>query len=735
MQRSSEPTGPTMPAPARLDPTGTGTGTGTSSGSGSDPGPAGTGATGAVVTTAEIARLAGVGRAAVSNWRRRYDDFPAPVAGTPNSPAFMLAQVEAWLRLQGKLRRVTVEDRLWHQLDAARGDLPLADAVGLVGAFVLLCARDPDLARRPFTPPETAPADLPTTPADLPAELPAAIVRLAATLPGPELPPLPRSLVPVLATIARMVAGTGAVETFGYLLDRYAAMASRRVSLTPTDVADLMVALAGSTAPAGRPAVVLDPACGHGTLLDATVRAASAGGEAPEVRVLGQEADPAAARLAAIRLSLQTEWCEIRHGASLREDAFPDVRADAVVCAPPFASRGWGAEDLAYDERWEYGVPPRGEPELAWVQHALARVRTGGMVVIAMPPAAAGRASGRRIRSELLRRAALRAVIALPAGSLTPTAGSAQLWVLRRPEAAATAGDVLLVDADAIGPGSPAPASVSGADWDAVKASVVSAWSTYDGRHAAGRVAGRLPDDAVVAGVVPVVELLDDDVDLTPSRRLIPPPGRDIGPRFAELIGTLRDMLGKGPGLLPDLTAGSARDLPAEDVPGSDTVRELVRLGALTVSTTPIRGGVRSSEKDPGLLREGDVLVPLAAPTVVSSVVTEAGTGVLAGSRAFVIRVDREIFDPWYVAGVLRTPENRRRTAGAGSTDRIDVRRARIPRLSLDRQRPYAEAFRDLLTLEHLLARGAELSRELTETAAESLAYGLLRPGISQTHH
>ncbi|WP_159026611.1 hypothetical protein [Streptomyces vietnamensis] len=31
----------------------------------------------------QIARQAGVGRAAVVNWRRRHDDFPQPAVGTP----------------------------------------------------------------------------------------------------------------------------------------------------------------------------------------------------------------------------------------------------------------------------------------------------------------------------------------------------------------------------------------------------------------------------------------------------------------------------------------------------------------------------------------------------------------------------------------------------------------------------------------------------------------------------
>jgi type I restriction-modification system DNA methylase subunit len=54
------------------------------------------------MTAAAIARLAGVGRAAVSNWRRRYPEFPKPVGGSPTSPTFDRAEVEAWLKDTGK---------------------------------------------------------------------------------------------------------------------------------------------------------------------------------------------------------------------------------------------------------------------------------------------------------------------------------------------------------------------------------------------------------------------------------------------------------------------------------------------------------------------------------------------------------------------------------------------------------------------------------------------------------
>jgi SAM-dependent methyltransferase len=54
------------------------------------------------MTAAAIARLAGVGRAAVSNWRRRYPEFPRPVGGSSTSPTFDRVEIEAWLKITGK---------------------------------------------------------------------------------------------------------------------------------------------------------------------------------------------------------------------------------------------------------------------------------------------------------------------------------------------------------------------------------------------------------------------------------------------------------------------------------------------------------------------------------------------------------------------------------------------------------------------------------------------------------
>src|ERR1035441_5722043 len=54
------------------------------------------------MTAAAIARHAGVGRAAVSNLRRRDPEVPRPVGGSLTSPTFDRAEIEAWLKVTGK---------------------------------------------------------------------------------------------------------------------------------------------------------------------------------------------------------------------------------------------------------------------------------------------------------------------------------------------------------------------------------------------------------------------------------------------------------------------------------------------------------------------------------------------------------------------------------------------------------------------------------------------------------
>ncbi|MFP8885960.1 N-6 DNA methylase [Streptomyces mangrovi] len=236
---------------------------------------------------------------------------------------------------------------------------------------------------------------------------------------------------PVPGPLGELAGELGAAGAYSSLLDHHLdhrpGSAPRRAAPTPPGTAALMAALAGPAA------TVLDPACGSGALLAAAGRA---GGRPRPARLHGQEADPYLARLAALRLALLGAAAHVRTGDALRDpepgtDA--GALADAVLCRPPSGEQDWGHQELAYDPRWEYGLPARAESELAWAQHCLSRLRPGGTAVLLMPPAAASRRTGRRVRAALLRRRALRAVVALPATAARPDDPPPHLWVLRRP--------------------------------------------------------------------------------------------------------------------------------------------------------------------------------------------------------------------------------------------------------------------------------------------------------------
>ncbi|SEK24741.1 N-6 DNA methylase [Streptacidiphilus jiangxiensis] len=697
------------------------------------------------ITAAEIARLAGVGRAAVSNWRRRHADFPKPVGGTETSPAFALADVERWLRGQGKLSEVPLRERVWQQVAAQpEGVVPTLVRIG----GVLLLVRDhPDLGAGLTDQPDAELAEL------LPGLLDHALdYRLGQDRPvhtpsGSELLPL----LPLLRAVVELAADLGARQTYEFLLGRYLDANPRLFTLTPPGLAELMTDLAGISAgigtQPGRELTVLDPAVGTGGLL----RAATFPPSRPAA-LHAVDIDPGQVALAALRLALESD-AEVRAAAAdgLRADPFPGLRADAVLCHPPFNERDWGYDELSYDARWEYGLPPRVESELAWVQYALARLREGGTAVLLLPPAVASRRSGRRIRAELLRRGALRAVVALPAGAAPPQSVPLHLWVLRRPGAdalgAGAAGpELLLVDASAL----PAVGAGDRVDWPLLRTAVLHAWDRFE--H--GRPA-QAPAREGVVRAVPVLELLDDDVDLTPARHL--PSGAagasglaelgDIHRRLSETLRRTTELTPVAPPAEPLGPAGGPRWT-------STTVGELARTGALVLRSGGVgavgeqvrvltdqdvlagtgptgAAGLLSGDLDeePVLLREGDVVVPVLGGGSVARVVGTDTAGAALGRNLQVLRPEPAALDPWFLAGFLRGSANARQASSYASTAaRLDVRRLQLPRLPLSEQHRYGASFRDLAAFEEALLRAGRLGDRLVRGLHDALTDGALPP-------
>ncbi|MFD0552223.1 class I SAM-dependent DNA methyltransferase [Streptomyces rectiviolaceus] len=542
--------------------------------------------------------------------------------------------------------------------------------------------------------------------------------------------------IPLLRGVAELAAELGARQTYEFLIGRYIDANPRQYTLTPAGPADLMAALAGP-AP-----TVLDPACGTGALLRAVATR-------PDQCLYGQDSAPELAALAALRLALHSD-ATVRGAAAdtLRADAFGEVRADAVLCHPPFNERNWGHDELAYDPRWEYGFPARTESELAWVQHALARLRDGGTAVLLMPPAAASRRSGRRVRADLLRRGALRAVIALPAGAAPPYNIPLHVWVLRRPVPGAQASpELLLVETAGL-------AAADGRDrqaWPPVQDAVLDVWRRFD-RH------GTVDERPGLARCVPVLELLDDEVDLAPARRLPPPAARGGAAELTAVRERLGDAVRRTADLMPPpAEPGDAVRLPVT------TVGELARSGALLLRTgtgsgvsapgvtrvltehdvlagtepsgtvdplvAPLQESAVGETGDSVVTRPGDVVIPVSGGGTAARVIDEASAGAALGRGLTLLRPDPAALDPWFLAGFLRgTANNRQASSYASTAARLDVRRLRLPRLPLDGQRGYGERFRALAAFEDTLRLAGRLGEQLVRGLHDGLTDGTLPP-------
>ncbi|GLW24731.1 type II restriction endonuclease subunit M [Microbispora amethystogenes] len=655
------------------------------------------------VTAADIARMAGVGRAAVSNWRRRHDDFPQPVGGTSTSPAFSLAEVRDWLRGHAEGRELPPDEWLWQELRTTADDDELADLIADLGAFLVYLQHEADDWER------LSSGDDETVAREIPDRVRAACAKTISDRAFPEA--LAPARMPLVRSIASLAAERGASATFEFLRERYFEVHTRRVYSTPVEIVLLALDLVGD-----RVGSMLDPACGSGRILGRALE------RSPGARLLGQDVDPASARLTAVRLALRSDNVQIRAGDSLRADAFPGELVDAVVCNPPFNDRNWGYEELTADPRWEYGLPPRVEPELAWVQHALAHLAPEGVAVLLMPPAVAARRSGRRIRAQLLRRGALRAVIALPQGVVPNVAVGLALWILRQPAEGGTPSHVLMVD-------------TSGRQDDYARVAV-EAWREFGEGHEL--------DEPEVSRSVPLVDLLDEDVDLTPARYLSTA-ADDVSP---ERITGARDRLGglidRVSGLMPGAGGRPPEDLVLVPLP------ELVRRGMLALGPAGVpegpeppyglpvltaedvmegraaTGAQRAVEKAI-VTRPGDVVVPQVVAAPVARVLTTGDA--LLGPYLSLLRPDPEALDPYFLAGFVCASMNVRHYSTMSSRYRVDVRRAEVPLLPMAEQRRYGEAFRRLADFRAALREAAVLGEDLARLVADGLTHGVVRPG------
>ena len=251
-------------------------------------------------------------------------------------------------------------------------------------------------------------------------------------------------LLQIMEDMADQVPDMG--DAYQYILHEFTPKSAKHQGqfFTPSSVADLMSRLIDPDAQS-----VYDPAAGAGTLLVHAHRRLTENEQ--NVNVYGQEINNLSVRLARMNAIIQQADADIRLGNTLSDDAFPELRADAVVANPPFNARYDDKSAAAIDQRWKFGPPPDNNANYAWLQHCLHHTAPDGTAVVLMPPGSLSSSNKREkhIRRRMLEDNHIQAIISLPTSLFMTTQVSAVIWVLGKPSKPRD--QVMMIDASQMG--------------------------------------------------------------------------------------------------------------------------------------------------------------------------------------------------------------------------------------------------------------------------------------------
>ncbi len=251
------------------------------------------------------------------------------------------------------------------------------------------------------------------------------------------------------ASKARDVLG----QVYEYFLGMFASAEGKRGGqfYTPASIVKTLVAVL-----APHHGKVYDPCCGSGGMFVQSERFIEAhGGKLGDVSIYGQEANPTTWRLAAMNLAIR--GIDFNFGREPADtfirNQHPDLRADFVLANPPFNISDWWHGSLEGDPRWEYGTPPQGNANYAWLQHMLFHLKPGGRagIVLANGSISSSQNSEGEIRRAMVEADVVETMIALPGQLFFNTQIPACLWFLTKQKAAARKGQVLFIDARKLG--------------------------------------------------------------------------------------------------------------------------------------------------------------------------------------------------------------------------------------------------------------------------------------------
>ena len=247
-------------------------------------------------------------------------------------------------------------------------------------------------------------------------------------------------LIDLVGNIALGDAKAGSADVLGhvfeYFLGEFALAEGKQGGqfYTPRSIVELLVAMLEPYK--GR---VFDPCCGSGAMFVQSEKFVEQHqGRINDISIYGQESNQTTWRLAKMNLAIrgidssQVKW---NNEGSFLNDAHQDVKADYIIANPPFNVSDWSGDLLRSDGRWQYGAPPVGNANFAWLQHFIYHLApTGKAGVVLAKGALTSKSSGEgEIRKSLIADGNLiDCIVNLPAKLFLNTQIPASLWFMNR---------------------------------------------------------------------------------------------------------------------------------------------------------------------------------------------------------------------------------------------------------------------------------------------------------------
>ena len=283
---------------------------------------------------------------------------------------------------------------------------------------------------------------------------------------------------------------------------------------------------------------VYDPCCGSGGMFVQSAKfIENHSGNINDISVYGQDSNPTTWKMAQMNLAIRGIDADLgKYNAdTFFNDCHPTMRADYIMANPPFNLSDWGADKLADDVRWQYGLPPAGNANFAWLQHMIYHLAPNGKIGMVLANGSLSSQSGGEgeIRKNIINADLVECIVAMPTQLFYTTQIPVSLWFLSKNKK--QKGKTLFIDARKMGVMVTRKLrELTDGSEDPEKNDIGKIADTYK-----AFVEGTLEDEKGFCAVVTTEEIAKQDYILTPGRYVGIEDQEDDGEPFEEKMTRL----------------------------------------------------------------------------------------------------------------------------------------------------------------------------------------------------